>query len=34
MIPVYQALFHQDEPLRRGDCMRCCVASVLELPAR
>lgn len=32
MIPVMQTVMYQDEPRVYGDCMRACVASILELP--
>ena len=32
MIPVKQQVLYQDEPRIYGDCMRACVASILELP--
>lgn len=32
MIPVKQTVMYQHEPRIYGDCMRACVASILDLP--
>ncbi len=33
MKPVDQTIMHEPENGRYGDCFRCCIASLLELPA-
>ena len=32
MIPIEQQLFYNEETGERGDCLKCCLASLLELP--